>query len=330
MPRLRREITTKTYEDDRVNGIEGMGEMRLQPKRMIWFRKYWDLYLIMVPGILFFLVFRYAPMWGIVIAFQDYSVFSGIKDSEWVGFKHFLDMFGDNDFAIIFRNTLLISSYKLIWGFPAPIIIALMLNEIRLLAYKRTIQTLIYLPHFLSWVIIGGILFNLLSPSTGMVNKLVQFIGFEPILFLGDPSWFRTIIVASDIWKDAGWGAIIYLAALAGIDPQLYEAAIVDGANKWKQLWHVTLPSIMGTVVILFVLRLGHVLEVGFEQIFVLYNPLVYEVADVIETYVYRVGITQAQFSFSTAVGLFKSIIGLILVVIANKVAKKLGQEGIW
>lgn len=295
-----------------------------------WFTRYWDLYLIMVPGILFFLVFRYAPMWGIVIAFQNYSVFAGIAGSEWVGFEHFRAMFLSNDFYVIFRNTLLISLYKIIWGFPAPIMIALLLNEIRLMAYKRTIQTMIYLPHFLSWVIIGGILFNVLSPTTGVINGVIQWLGFKPVLFLGDPAWFRSVLVISDIWKDAGWGAIIYLAALAGIDPQLYEAAIMDGANKWKQLWHITLPSILSTIVILFVLRLGNVLEVGFEQIFVLYNPLVYEVADVIETYVYRVGITQGQFSFSTAVGLFKSVVGMILVVAANRIAKKLGQEGIW
>lgn len=295
-----------------------------------WFTRYWDLYLIMVPGILFFLVFRYAPMWGIVIAFQNYSVFAGIAGSEWVGFEHFRAMFLSNDFYVIFRNTLLISLYKIIWGFPAPIVIALLLNEIRLMAYKRTIQTMIYLPHFLSWVIIGGILFNVLSPTTGVINGVIQWLGFKPVLFLGDPAWFRSVLVISDIWKDAGWGAIIYLAALAGIDPQLYEAAIMDGANKWKQLWHITLPSILSTIVILFVLRLGNVLEVGFEQIFVLYNPLVYEVADVIETYVYRVGITQGQFSFSTAVGLFKSVVGMILVVAANRIAKKLGQEGIW
>lgn len=293
-------------------------------------RRYWDLYLIMIPGIVYFLAFKYAPMWGVVIAFQDYNVFAGITGSEWIGLKHFIDMFHDADFFNIFRNTLLISLYKLVWGFPGPIILALLLNEVRHMSYKRLIQTLAYLPHFLSWIIVAGILNNILSPSTGIVNEVLGWFGIEPVFFLADPSWFRTVLVASDIWKEIGWGAIVYLAALAGIDPQLYEAATVDGANKWHQLRHITLPALLPTVVILFILRLGHVLDVGFEQVFVLYNPMVYGVADVIETYVYRVGLTQAQFSFSTAVGLFKSVIGLILVVASNKLAKKLGHDGIW
>nr|WP_258525642.1 sugar ABC transporter permease [Paenibacillus sp. YN15] len=284
----------------------------------------------MIPGIVYFLAFKYAPMWGVVIAFQDYNVFAGITGSEWIGLKHFIDMFHDADFFNIFRNTLLISLYKLVWGFPGPIILALLLNEVRHMSYKRLIQTLAYLPHFLSWIIVAGILNNILSPSTGIVNEVLGWFGLEPVFFLADPSWFRTVLVASDIWKEIGWGAIVYLAALAGIDPQLYEAATVDGANKWHQLRHITLPALLPTVVILFILRLGHVLDVGFEQVFVLYNPMVYGVADVIETYVYRVGLTQAQFSFSTAVGLFKSVIGLILVVASNKLAKKLGHDGIW
>jgi len=299
-------------------------------KKFRTIRSYWDLYLIMLPGILYFLVYKYLPMWGIVIAFQDYSVFAGIRGSEWVGLQHFRDMFADDDFYTIFRNTLLISIYKLVWGFPGPIILAIMLNEIRHMLYKRSIQTLVYLPHFLSWIIVGGILVNVLSPSSGIVNKVLALFGVEPIFFLTSEDWFRTVIVASDIWKEVGWGAIIYLAAIAGIDPQLYEAAIMDGAGKWKQIIHITLPSMMGVIVILLLLRLGHVLDVGFEQIFVLYNSLVYDVGDVIETYVYREGIQQAKYSFTTAVGLFKAVIGLILVALANRGAKKLGQEGIW
>lgn len=245
------------------------------------FQKYWDLYLLLIPGMLYFVVFKYAPMWGILIAFQDYSVFAGMGGSEWVGFHHFREMFASPDFYRVFRNTLLISLYKLLWGFPGPIILALLLNELRNILYKRSIQTLLYLPHFLSWVIIGGMLVSLLSPSTGFVNEILKMVGIDPIFFLASSDWFRTVLVVSDIWKEIGWGAIIYLAALAGIDPQMYEAAIMDGANKWKQIWHITIPSIMGTIVILFVLRLGHVLDVGFEQIFVLYNPMVYDVGDV-------------------------------------------------
>uniref|UniRef100_UPI00403F317D ABC transporter permease n=1 Tax=Paenibacillus sp. FSL K6-1096 TaxID=2921460 RepID=UPI00403F317D len=293
-------------------------------------KKYWDLYLIMLPGLAYFIIFKYVPMGGIIVAFQDFSAFAGIRGSEWVGLAHFKNMFMDSEFYTVFKNTLLISLYKLIWGFPGPIILALMLNEVRHMLYKRGVQTLVYLPHFLSWVIIGGILINVLSPATGIVNQFLGMLGLEPIFFLGSQEWFRTVLVVSDIWKEAGWGAIIYLAALASIDPQIYEAAVVDGAGKWKQLLHVTLPSLLGTIVILFVLRLGSVLDVGFEQIFVLYNPLVYNVADVIETYVYRTGITQGQFSFTTAVGLFKSVISLILVVLANKAARKLGQNSLW
>ncbi|WP_441923024.1 ABC transporter permease [Paenibacillus sp. 2TAF8] len=303
---------------------------KVKPERFRSFKQYWDLYLIMLPGLAYFIIFKYLPMGGIVIAFQDFSAFAGISGSEWVGLTHFRNMFMDSEFYSVFKNTLLISLYKLVWGFPGPIILALMLNEIRNMMYKRSIQTLVYLPHFLSWVIIGGILINVLSPSTGIINQLLGMIGLEPIFFLGSKEWFRTILVASDIWKEVGWGAIIYLAALSSIDPQIYEAAVVDGANKWKQLIHITLPSLMGTIVILFVLRLGSVLDVGFEQIFVLYNPLVYDVADVIETYVYRTGITQAQYSFTTAVGLFKSVISLILVVFANQAARKLGQNSLW
>ncbi len=314
----------------KTGGITAAPLVASNDQKIRHLRQYWDLYLIMLPGILYFLVFKYAPMWGVIIAFQEYSVFTGIRGSEWVGLEHFRTMLDDRDFYIIVRNTLLISLYKLIWGFPGPIILALLLNEVRILMFKRWIQTLAYLPHFLSWVVIGGIMINVLSPESGMANAIIKFMGFEPVFFLADRDWFRSILVASDIWKEVGWGAILYLAALAGIDPQMYEAAVIDGANKWQQTWYITLPSILGTIVILFVLRLGHVLDVGFEQIFVLYHPLVYDVADVIETYVYRVGITQGQFSFSTAVGLFKSVIGLILVVLANRTVKKLGQGGIW
>ncbi|MDF2922672.1 MAG: binding-protein-dependent transport system inner rane component [Paenibacillaceae bacterium] len=299
-------------------------------KRFSWFIKYWDLYLIMVPGILYFLIYKYLPMAGIVIAFQDYGVFSGIRGSEWVGLSHFKAMFTDSEFYEIFRNTLVISLYKLIWGFPGPIILAIMLNEIKNVFFKRSVQTLIYLPHFLSWVIIGGVLINLLSPATGIVNEVLQWLGFKPVFFLADPDWFRSILVVSDLWKEVGWGAIVYLAAIAGIDPQLYEAAIMDGAGKWKQITHITFPSLLSTIVIMLLLRLGSILDVGFEQIFVLYSPLVYDVADVIQTYVYRMGITQAEFSFTTAVGLFESVIGLVLVISANKAVKKIGQEGIW
>lgn len=299
-------------------------------RKQMHYRKYWDLYLIMAPGIVYFLLFKYVPMFGIAIAFQDYSPFAGIRGSDWVGLGHFARLFHDADFYRLLGNTVLISVYKLVWGFPAPVVLALLLNEIRLRAFKRTIQTFVYLPHFLSWIIIGGLLTNLLSPSTGIVNSLIKWLGMEPVFFLTDTNWFRTILVASGIWKEAGWGAILYLAALAGINPELYEAAIMDGANKWRQIWHITLPSIMSTLVILLLLRLGHLLEVGFEQIFVLYNPLVYSISDVFDTYVYRTGISKADFSYPAAIGLFQSVVGLVLVVAANKLAKAVSGHGIW
>ncbi|MFD0961039.1 ABC transporter permease [Paenibacillus chungangensis] len=286
--------------------------------------------MIMLPGILYFLVYKYAPMWGIIIAFKDFNIFAGISESDWVGWQHFRDMFHDSQFYTVFFNTLIISIYKLLWGFPGPIILALLLNEVRHFLYKRSIQTLAYLPHFLSWVIVAGVLQNILSPTSGVVNQFLGYLGIEPIFFLADPQWFRAVIVASDIWKDIGWGAIIYLAALSGVNPEMYEAATVDGANKWQQILKITIPSILPTIIILFILRLGHVLDVGFEQIFIMLNPLVHNVGDVIETYTYRVGITQGKYSYTTAVGLFKSLIGLLLVIAANRTAKKLGHEGLW
>lgn len=292
--------------------------------------RYWDLYLIMLPGLLFFLIFKYLPMWGTIISFQDYNPFLGISGSPWVGLEHFERMFSSKEFYRVFVNTLLISIYKLVWGFPAPIVLALMLNEVRNMMFKKSIQTVVYLPHFLSWVIIGGVLYNILSPSTGILNEIIQLMGFKPIMFLGSESWFRTILVVSDIWKEAGWGTIIYLAALAGINPELYEASRVDGASRWRQLGHITLPSLLPTISILLLLNLSSVLDVGFEQILILYNPLVYSVGDVIETYVYRVGISKGEFSYTTAVGLFKSVIALMLVTFANWFSKKAGQEGLW
>jgi putative aldouronate transport system permease protein len=247
-----------------------------------------------------------------------------------VGFSHFRTLISDPYFYQLLRNTLLISLYKLFWGFPAPLVLALLLNEVRSILFKRTVQTMVYLPHFLSWVILGGIITNLLSPSTGFVNEVLKWLGLEPVFFLADTGWFRSILVISNIWKEAGWGAILFLAALATVNPELYEAAIVDGASKWRQLWHITLPSIMSTIIILLLLRIGHLLEVGFEQIFVLYNPLVFGISDVFDTYVYRNGIARADFSYPAAIGLFQSLVGLVLVVSANSLSKKYSEHGIW
>ncbi|WP_377561684.1 ABC transporter permease [Paenibacillus chungangensis] len=289
----------------------------------------WMLYLFLIPGLLYFVIFKYLPMYGIMIAFQDYSPFKGIAGSPFVGLKHFMRFFEDDAFITVFRNTLLISLYKLIFGFPVPIILALMLNEVRVLWFKRTAQTLFYIPHFFSWVIFGGIVIQVLS-SKGMVNSVIAFFGGDPILFMAEKSFFRSILVISDILKESGWASIIYIAAIAGVDPALYEAVRMDGAKKRHEIWHVTLPGIKSTIIILFILQLGNILELGVQQVFMLYNPLVYEVGDIIDTYVYRVGLTEQKYSFATAVGLFQATVGLILIYMANFLAKRYGGGGLW
>lgn len=289
--------------------------------RSIW--KYKALYLIALPGIFYFLIFKYIPMLGSIIAFQDYNIFKGISGSEWVGFAQFEKMFTYSEFTRILKNTLLINFYDLLFGFSAPIVLALMLNEVRKLMVKRLVQTVVYMPHFLSWVIISGIFIGILSPSTGLVNQVIEFLGFDPQYFLGDNSYIRTILVSSGIWRDTGWGTIIYLAALAGINPNLYEAAEVDGANRWQQTWSITLPALLPTITILFLLQIGNFLDFGFERVHVFLNPLNRENGEIFDTYIYHAGLLQNQFSYTTAVGIFKSVVGLILLVGANFLSKK-------
>lgn len=288
------------------------------------------MYILLLPGLLYFLIFKYVPMWGALIAFKNYQPFTGFWNSEWVGFEHFRNFFQNPDFYKLLRNTLLLSLYNLLFFFPAPIILALMLNEIRVAFYKRTIQTLIYVPHFISMVIVASITYVLLTTQGGVVNQFIESRGGTPIDFLSNPDWFRPLIILQTIWKECGWGTIIFLAALAGVDVEQYEAAIVDGANRWRQMWHITLPSIRSTIIILLILRMGDVLENGFEQIYLMTNALNREVADVFDTYVYFMGITQGSFSYSTAVGLFKSLVGVVLVFGSNWLAKKFGQSGIY
>ncbi|NOU98136.1 ABC transporter permease subunit [Paenibacillus sp. LMG 31456] len=289
-----------------------------------------SLYLLGLPGIVFFLIFKYVPMWGILISFQDYSPFQGMLNSPWVGLKHFERLFSHPDFLILLRNTMAINVLNLIFFFPLPIILSLLLNEVGNLVFKRIIQSIIYLPHFLSWVIIAGISFLLLSKGEGIVNKLLEAGGFNKFDFLTNPDVFWGLLTVQSIWKEAGWGTVIFLAAIAGVDPQLYEAAKMDGASRLRQAWHVTLPAIRSVIIILLILRIGHIMDVGFEQVFLMMNGAVSEVADVFDTYVYRLGIRQGQFSFTTAVGLFKSIIGLILVILSNRLAKRFGEEGVY
>ncbi|GAE29727.1 ABC transporter permease [Alkalihalobacillus hemicellulosilyticus] len=294
----------------------------------IW--KYRWLYAFMLPGVLFFLTFRYAPMWGLVMAFQDYRPHLGIFGSEWVWLKHFERFFTLPDFWMLFRNTLLLALYDLIIFFPLTILLALMLNEITREWFKKSVQTIVYIPYFLSWVVIVGITHILLSTEGGIVQHFLFNSFGVSIDFLTSIDWFRPLIVMQMVWKDAGWGTIIFLAALTGVNPALYEAARLDGANRLRLIWHITLPSIRNIIIILLILRLGNFLDLGFEQIFLMVNSLNREVGEVFDTYVYRVGLVQGQFSYSAAVGLFKAAVGLVLVVGANWIAKKFGEEGIY
>ncbi|PRX61101.1 carbohydrate ABC transporter membrane protein 1 (CUT1 family) [Cohnella sp. SGD-V74] len=288
------------------------------------------LYLLLFPGLFIIFLFKYVPMYGIVIAFKEYNILLGVFDSPWVGFQQFERLFRTPDFMKIFRNTFVISLYKLIFGFPAPIILALLLNELKNGFFKRFTQSVLYLPHFLSWVIFTGIIVAFLNPVDGLVNYVLTSAGMKPINFMIIPDYFRTLLVSTHIYKEMGWGTIIYLAAMSGVNPDLYEAARVDGANKFKQMWHVTLPSIRSVILILMILDLGNILEAGFMQVFLLYNPLVYDVGDIIDTYVYRVGIQSANYSLATAAGVFKSVIALVLIYTANKIVRKSGNNGLW
>ncbi|QGH35570.1 ABC transporter permease subunit [Gracilibacillus salitolerans] len=294
-------------------------------KRKNWahIKKYKALYLMSIPGILYFFIFKYVPMAGSIIAFQDYNIFAGFIDSSWVGFKHFIAMFDNPDIFNIIRNTFIISFYDIIFNFPASIILALLLNELRVVLYKRIIQTVVYMPHFLSWVIISGLFMTILSPSNGIVNNLIESLGFNPIYFFGSEEYTRPILIGSGIWQSIGWGTIIYLAALSGINPELYEAAKVDGANRWQQTIKITLPSLLPTITILFLLQIGQFLDFGFERVYTFLNPLNGGTGHIIDTYIYEVGLQNAQYSLTTAMGLFKSLIGLFLLFIANFLSRK-------
>lgn len=289
------------------------------------------LYLFLLPCVVYFIVYRYLPMVGLVIAFKEFNFAKGIWGGEWVGLKYFRFIFTEHkEFYSILRNTLLINLYKLIFGFPVPIIIALMINEVKNIKLKKLVQSSVYLPYFVSWVVFGGIIMQFLSPSTGIVNEIIRFFGGQPIFFMTEEKYFRSIVVISDIWKTAGWNTIIYLAAITSLDQNLYEAAYIDGANKFRQIWHITIPGISETMVVLLLLNIGTLLAVGFEQIYVLYNPTVYSVGDVISTYVYRVGIGKGRFSLTTAIGLFQSVVGLVLISVSNFTVKKLFDKSLW
>lgn len=289
-----------------------------------------QLFLMLIPFVLFYAFFMYRPLWGLQIAFKDYSLFRGIQGSDWIGLKHFTDFFNSPYFFRVLKNTLLINVYLLVFGFPMPIILALMLNEVKNKRFKKIVQTSTYLPYFISTVVVAGIVTNFLAPSDGLVNILLSKLGQEKVYFLMKPEYFRSIYTTMDIWKGMGYSAIIYLAALTGVDMNLYEAARIDGAGKWKQLVHVTMPAIMPTIIIMLILRLGSLLNVGFESIILLYQPSTYETADVISTYVYRTGLAEGRYDFATAIGIFNSVVSFILVFTFNKISRKVSDTSLW
>ncbi|WP_409340718.1 ABC transporter permease [Paenibacillus sp. MBLB4367] len=296
--------------------------------RKIW--KYKLLYMLLLPAFAWVFIFDYMPLYGISIAFTDYNVIQGFSGSEWAGLKYFRMLFESEMFRNAFKNTLLISLYKMISGFLCPILLALALNEIRTVWFKKTLQTAVYLPRFVSWVVYGGIIALLLSPETGIINKIIEFFGGKPAYLLVEPAYFRTILVVTDAMKEMGWAAIIYMAAIAGLNPEVYEAAIVDGATRFQRIVRITLPGITGTIIVIFILRVGYIMSAGLDQVINLYNPMVFEVGDILDTYIYRVGIEQFSLSLAAAADVIKGVIGLVLVLAANQLAKRINDSGIF
>lgn len=317
---MRDEIGTETLS------FKERAKDKLQKNKLnFWKNKY--LYIMLIPGIIYFALFRYAPMYGIIISFKNYVPFLGIHGSQWVGFDHFRNFFDSPDFLRLLGNTLWISFLSIAIAFPIPIFLAVLLNELRNALYKKFIQTCVYIPHFLSWTIVVGLTHTLFSVNGGVIVELVQSIFGERINFLADPNWFRPMIILQGVWKGAGWGTIIFLAALSRVSPEQYEAAIMDGAGRMRRIWHITLPAIRPTIVIMLILTMGSVLNTGFDQIFLMTNALNRSVADVFDTYVYQVGINQGSYSYSTAVGLFKSIVGIILILGTDFIAKRVDKN---
>ncbi|MDO3412456.1 ABC transporter permease subunit [Saccharibacillus sp. CPCC 101409] len=316
-----------TQQTAAATGI-GKNRVKKQERRRL-IKKNSFLYLMFSIPFFYFVIFHYIPMFGIIIAFKDYNVFDGIGGSEWIGLGYFKEFLSDPYFYKLVRNTLAIGIYQILFVFPAPIILALLLNELRNGLFKRFVQTVSYLPHFLSTVVICGILVNFLSHD-GMINQFLQFFGMERIQFLMIPEWFRTIYISSDIWQGIGWGSIVYLAALTNIDPQLYEAATVDGANRWKRALHITLPGIAPTIIIMLLFSIGGIMSVSFEKVLLLSNGSNFETSDIIATYVYRRGLVSSDFSYATAVGLFNSLIALFFLTIGNKFSKKVSETSLW
>ncbi|MGF6990281.1 putative aldouronate transport system permease protein [Lachnospiraceae bacterium PM6-15] len=289
----------------------------------------WILYLMALPAIIYFIVYCYAPMAGLYIAFSDFKISGGIFTGEFVGFKHLINFFHSHYFGRLLRNTLVLSLETLAFGFPIPIIFALVLNEIQSKKFKKLAQTVTYMPHFISIVVICGLVVDFFSIN-GLINTIIQAFGVQPIAFLSDPKWFRTVYVGSEVWQNFGWDSVVFIAALTGIDLEQFEAAKLDGASRWKTIWHISLPSILPTIVTMLLMRIGHVMSIGFEKVFNLYSPATYETADIISTFVYRQGILGANFSSAASIGLFNSVINLILVVMMNKISRKLTESSLW
>ncbi|KIL40400.1 sugar ABC transporter permease [Gordoniibacillus kamchatkensis] len=288
------------------------------------------LLILFLPCLVYYVLFKYLPMFGLVISFKDYNLFRGVWASNWVGLKYYRMFFESPDFLKLFRNTFLLGVYNVVFGFPMPVVLALCLNEVRQALFKRFVQTVSYVPHFISNVVVVGMVVMLLSPTTGVVAHFFKLLGWQPVNFLVQPEWFRPIYVIADIWQHAGWGSIIYLAALTAIDPQLYEAAEIDGASRWKQLWNVTIPGIMPAMVIMLLLNIGHIIDIGFEKVFLLMNPATYETADIFSTFVYRMGLTLGNYSYGTAVDLFTGVVSLIFICTANYVSRKVSDTSLW
>ncbi len=319
-----------------VKSIAGAGRQNAAPKQKNWFERlgkdimmHKGAYILAIPVILYYILFCYKPMYGLIIAFKDYAPIKGIMGSEWVGLKHFKDFITNPYFWRLMKNTLTISISNLIFSFPAPIILALLLNEMKSKFFLRFSQMIMYIPHFISLVVICGMIHRFTS-SDGVIVDFLALFGFERKSLLNFPEYFVPIYVISDIWAGVGWGSIIYMAALTGIDSSLYEAAVIDGAGRWKQTWHVTIPGILPTIIVMFLMRIGQLLSVGHEKIILLYNSLTWETADIIASYVYRKGLLEQSYSFSTAVGLFNTVISFILLMIANNLSKKLGEGSLW
>ncbi|MDE0589963.1 ABC transporter permease subunit [Halocynthiibacter sp. C4] len=293
-------------------------------------KREWQLYVLLLPTIIWLMVFLYKPMYGLQIAFKDYSVFRGIAGSPWVGLEHFHTLFENDQFLRALRNTIIMSAYGLLFGFPVPILLALMFNEVLNQTFKKSAQTIVYLPHFISSVIIAGIVMTAFSPSAGIVNTIIGWFGIEPIYFLTKPEWFRPIFIGTGIWQEAGFQSIVYLAAIAGVSPTLYESAVVDGASRWQMMWKITVPSILPTIIIMLIIRIGNILEISFEMIILLYQPATYETADVVNTFIYRQGLQGGQYDFAAAAGLFNAVVAFILVMTANTISKRYSRTSLW